>query len=843
MRKRFVIIGDGAAGLSAAQTLRRLDRAAAIAILSDEPHPGYFRAALTNYLLGELRPDQLWATVPDFYEANQITRVMTRVIAVDPAARRLWETSSPVPLDYDALLIASGARARAPGFHGAELAGVMTLRTLCDVRRVVDWITLFGLRSAVVVGGGPLGLEWAHGLKERGVAVTVLERQSRFLPRVLDQVGSDLLAARLRQAGIGVRFGAEVVAAHPDRHGRVAGLVLNTSEQLPCELIAFAAGIVPNTEFLRSSGIVLSDGAVRVDRSLQTSAAGVWAAGDVAVVDGERLGLWEPARRQAEVAARNMVDLPTEYRPGAHYFATRLFDLDFAAVGSIASDATTEDVVDFPRGTGRFSYRKLVLRDGRLQGALLLGERSTRVRASGRALKRLIDAGLDVRPIRERLLDPGFDFEGYLETHRMLDRPSALPSAPVPSAARLRATQLLSTERPKSQSGGTLAVADLGASAAALTRRATHALMPAGRTTTGATAALAVSTGTRPSATLAVASRITGPRQTHVLSIGLHAEGAPPPLTLAVPLDAWLEGPQGRLAVSGSVVNIGREAACDIVLVHASVAGVHAEIARSGAGLYLRDLGSSSGTWIDRRPLVSAHALRDGDRIGIGEVELVFRCPVLPRASVAAAERGAPRLELTAGGPVGLSFSLAVSPAVIGRDPSCHIVLDHPHVSGRHASLREQHGRHYLCDLTSGSGSFARGVRLQPGQELLLEEAERFVVGAVELRYTTSARAGAAERLRARGRLVVQAGAELGRALELGAYTRVGGDPRADLVLPGSLAELEITGDGRGFLIRDLTASGTFRSGSPLGSDKVSLDDGDVLLLPGGAMLRFEEAR
>jgi hypothetical protein len=148
-----------------------------------------------------------------------------------------------------------------------------------------------------------------------------------------------------------------------------------------------------------------------------------------------------------------------------------------------------------------------------------------------------------------------------------------------------------------------------------------------------------------------------------------------------------------------------------------------------------------------------------------------------------------------------------------------------------------------LCDLTSGGGCFARGVRLQPGQQLLLEEAERFVVGAIELRYTTSARAGAAERLRARGRLVVQSGAELGRALELGAYTRVGGDPRADLVLPGSLAELEITGDGRGFFIRDLAASGTFRSGSPLGSDKVPLDDGDVVLLPGGAMLRFEEAR
>src|SRR5450432_1915342 len=359
-RKRYLIIGDGAAGLTAAASLRQADREAVIGVFSDEPVPGYYRAALTNYLLGELRDDQLFAVAPDFYDRLGIHRIYTRVVGVDATRSQVWCSTSSEPTGYDQLLVASGSRARSPTFEGANLPGVLTLRTIADARQVYDAVRLRGLKTAVVLGGGALGLEWAHALLEHGVKVTLIERAPRFLPGSLDEVASDLLAGRLRKAGIDVLLNDEVRAAHAGPHG-VAGVALASGRGVSCELVAAALGVVPNTEFLANTGIQLSqNGAVAVDQRMQSSVAGVWAAGDVASVAGEWLALWEPARLQARVAAQNMRGGRAEHRPGAHYFATRLFDLDFARIGQIERREGTSELIDFPRGTGQIAYRKLV---------------------------------------------------------------------------------------------------------------------------------------------------------------------------------------------------------------------------------------------------------------------------------------------------------------------------------------------------------------------------------------------------------------------------------------------------------------------------------------------------
>jgi NAD(P)H-nitrite reductase large subunit len=137
--KRYVIIGDGAAGTTAAQALRLADPAASITIISDDPNAAYFRASLTNYLLGELREDQVWAVPPSFYGELRIHRLLARVASVD-VARKTVALSTGHALPYDSLIIASGARARPPPFDGGFLPGVMTMRTLQDVRTVMDLI-------------------------------------------------------------------------------------------------------------------------------------------------------------------------------------------------------------------------------------------------------------------------------------------------------------------------------------------------------------------------------------------------------------------------------------------------------------------------------------------------------------------------------------------------------------------------------------------------------------------------------------------------------------------------------------------------------------------------------
>ena len=156
---RFVIIGDGAAGLTAAKKLRQKSPLSPITLLSDDPHPAYYRAALTNYLLGELADNQVWAVSPSFFYDYRLERLLNRVTVLD-GQRRLLYLANGATLPYDGLLIASGAHARHPSFEGAQLGGVWTFRTLHDARGMLDTIASGRLQRAVVIGGGALSIEW-----------------------------------------------------------------------------------------------------------------------------------------------------------------------------------------------------------------------------------------------------------------------------------------------------------------------------------------------------------------------------------------------------------------------------------------------------------------------------------------------------------------------------------------------------------------------------------------------------------------------------------------------------------------------------------------------------------
>jgi len=837
-RKRYLIVGDGAAGLTAAASLRLADAEAVIGVFSDEPVPGYYRATLTNYLLGELREDQLFAVPPDFYQRHGIHRIHTRVIGVDAARSAVWCSNSSEPTGYDQLLVASGARARAPSFEGAHLPGVLTLRTIADARQVYDAVRLRGLKTAVVLGGGALGLEWAHALLEHGVKVTLIERAPRFLPGALDEVASDLLSARLRKAGIDVLFNDEVRAVHPGPRG-VAGVVLASGRSVACELVAAALGVVPNSEFLANTGLALApNGAVAVDSQLRSSVTNIWAAGDVANVAGEWLALWEPARLQARVAAQNMRGANATHQPGAHYFATRLFDLDFARLGQIERGGGREELIDFPRGTGQIAYRKLVIEGGKLKGALMIGERALRVRAIGRNMKRLIDAAVDVSEIKHRLLEPSFDVEAWLERKRLVERPAAPRKTTVFVEAKLKRTQAFSLNRAGStgklsefsapQTGGTVALA----SVAPLTKQSerTTALPSslAGAQASGQTTALP-----------------SGPRNTRVLSIGLHAEAAPEARSSLAPIDARLEFHGRALPINLPVTNLGQSPQCQIPLADPSLSAFHAQLVRHDAGLYLRDLGSSSGTWVNGQCLFGPHPLRDGDRIRIGQIELLFRSTALPRVSLPDAQLkslAGPRLEVRSGGALGLSFALGPQPLLIGSSPECSIRFTDPSVSLHHAELRLAGATHVLTDLGSYGGSYVRGGRLVPQQPVALSEGDWLRFGAVDVLYTSAARADALAGLRPSARVVVTSGSDSGKVASVGDRLLIGSDPSSGLVLTSvSGPQLELcTHNGR-FWVRDLSGGRAFRAGSAISKDFSEIQHGDLILISGTVMLNFEE--
>lgn len=851
-QRRFVIIGDGAAGLTAAERLRERDPTAMIGIFTDDPSPGYYRAALTNYLLGELREDQLWAVSPDFYETLGIRRVFGRVVGVDTQRSVVWDTTSPTPTPYDHLLVASGGRPRAPSFEGAHLPGVMTLRTIQDARQVVDHVRLRRLSQAVVLGGGALGLEWAHALREHGVAVTMVELAPRLLPNSLDEVASDLLAARLRQAGIQVLLGDAVVAAQPGPDGAVRAVLTRSGHTLPCGLVAAALGVTPASEFLKGSGVNLSErGAVIAARSTGTNVGNVWAAGDVASVAGEAYQLWEPARKQALVAADNMLGGRSEYDPGAHYFATRLFDLDFARLGQIERKPERELLVDFPRGTGTIAYRKLALEGGRLVGALLIGERSARIRRTGRHYKRLIDGRVDVSSIRDKLLDPGFDFDGWLGTQKLFEKPpqARAPGTQLVKGAKLRGTQLvkLGTSALPPELGKLVAAA----AGTSLLVRGTSILSQVKApdappvSTAAPSSAAAPSTLASPGALSPIAATphaFGGPRgSTRMLSIGLHAEALTPAPQSLPPLEARLELGAERHAMTRPTFAIGRNADSDLRIDHEAVASLHAQVERHGDALYLRDAGSRTGTWVNGRSLARAHALSDGDRVRVGPAEMLFVAPALRRVALEpAATADDLCLEVRSGQSVGLSFALRGDSLLIGSAPGAAVELRDLSVAPQHARLRRTPGGVLASDLGSGRGTSLQGAALPPNLEVPFAEGAWLRVGAVDLVLVRNSVLAAAV-LRPRARLHVDRGPGAGNAFALVDRALVGSGPEASIRLPGlSPAHVEIAVSDKSFWARDRSGGGTFRTGSPLGAEFVALSHGDLLLL-GATMLRFEE--
>ncbi len=287
-RKRYVIIGDGAAGMSPAQKLRRADPTASIGVFSDDPHPAYYRAALTNLPARRAQGRPALGGDPDFYEAFSIRRILGAWSRSTPRARSSG-TALAAPHSPTTRCSSPRARGHALLFQGAHLPGVMTPASLQDARKVVDYLRLGGLKNAVVLGSGALGLRGAHALLEHGVKATLLERAPRILPAALDEVASDLLAARLRNAGIETILGDEVAAA-PGPTG--CGLGGHAQERAGHPLRARGRGArrrsqrgVPRRPRRRAVRARRGE----VDRQLRTSVPNVFAAGDVASVEGEQL--------------------------------------------------------------------------------------------------------------------------------------------------------------------------------------------------------------------------------------------------------------------------------------------------------------------------------------------------------------------------------------------------------------------------------------------------------------------------------------------------------------------------------------------------------------------------
>ena len=304
---KHVIIGNGPAGLVAAETLRRLQPDAEIALIGDEAEPPYSRMAIPYFLIGKIADSGTHLRkAHDHYATERIHLIEGKVVKVDAKEKQV-EFASGERLPYDRLLIASGSHPIRPKVTGMDLANVHTCWTIEDARAIAAK-TAPGAR-VLQIGAGFIGCIIMEALAARGVKLTVVEMGDRMVPRMMTAKAGNMIRQWVEKKGIAVHVNAGVTAI-TEKDGALLAK-LSTGAEIAADLVICAAGVAPNTEFLAGSGIAIERG-IRVDAGMRSSVADIYAAGDVTEAAGFHTGKPElnavqpNAVDQARVAAHNM---------------------------------------------------------------------------------------------------------------------------------------------------------------------------------------------------------------------------------------------------------------------------------------------------------------------------------------------------------------------------------------------------------------------------------------------------------------------------------------------------------------------------------------------------------
>lgn len=333
--EHVVIIGNGISGITAARHIRKQSNKR-ITVISAESDHFFSRTALMYVYMGHMKWDHLKPYEDWFWEKNRIELKNAFVSQVHPEINQLTFSSGEI-MAYDTLIIASGSNYNKFGWKGQDLEGVQGMVTKQDLELLE--INTKNCKHAVIIGGGLIGSEMAEMLSTRKIPVTFLVRESSFWNGVLPPGDSEIINNHIREHHIDLRLNSNLKEILSDEHGRVKGVILEeTGEEIACDLVGLTAGVSPNINFLKDSGIELSKG-VKVNRSLQTNYKNIFAIGDCAEQHegiGDRKpveAVWYTGRMMGEVVAQTICGNPMEYKPGHWFNSAKFFDIEYQTYG------------------------------------------------------------------------------------------------------------------------------------------------------------------------------------------------------------------------------------------------------------------------------------------------------------------------------------------------------------------------------------------------------------------------------------------------------------------------------------------------------------------------------
>ena len=394
----YVILGAGAAGITAAKTIRKADKNGKITVISTDTQV-HSRCMLHKYLSHERDAAGISFVDPDFFEKNQITWLQGKTVnRLDTQGKKVY-TDQGDEVSYDRLLIATGAESFIPPVGNLrEAENVFGLRHLRDAQAIDELAK--NAENIVIIGSGLVGLDAAYGLMETGKKVSIVEMADQILPVQLDKTAAFEYQKRFEEAGARFYLGRKAADTVMEEDKIIREIILDNGEKLPCDLIIVAAGVRSAVAGMEGEGIVIDRG-IQVDGYLQTGAEGVYAAGDVTGLSG----IWPNAQKQGETAALNMCGSHVEYTDRYAIKNTiNFFGLVSMCVGVILPQ---EGDVVIAREDSR-NYKRVVLRDGKVVGVLLQGDIS-----HGGIWQYLIKNQISISGIQKDIFDLNFgDFYG-----------------------------------------------------------------------------------------------------------------------------------------------------------------------------------------------------------------------------------------------------------------------------------------------------------------------------------------------------------------------------------------------------------------------------------------------
>lgn len=363
---KYLIIGNGVAGIAAAEAIRKKDQSGSITILNSERYYHYSRPRVIEFLSGRTALENITIKNSEFYEQNRIRLVLLVNVTFIDVSKKTVHIEGGIDETYDKLIIASGANSFLPPVEGSGNEGVFTLRTIDDAKAIMDYAK--GKKEAIVVGGGLLGIEAAVSLTALGLKTTIVEVFDRLLPRQLDAESAAILQGLLEEKHLSFLLPRQTGKIFREAGGKLK-LSLGDKGEAVSDLVLFSAGIRCNLKIAEGSGIETVKG-IKVNDLLETSAADVYAAGDIAEHKGIIYGLWPASREQGAAAGENAAGGKVEYKGSVLSTRLKVAGIELASLGSIESGDGIKNVSKKSPG----NIRKLFLKDKKVVGAILLGD-------------------------------------------------------------------------------------------------------------------------------------------------------------------------------------------------------------------------------------------------------------------------------------------------------------------------------------------------------------------------------------------------------------------------------------------------------------------------------------